>query len=521
MTLRNLFLLISAFLLVILNACSAPGPVVVETPIVISDLPAEPETPQGSEFDLKYQMGRDPSERSLEELIEMSRHMTTYQADVALEILRSLEYLHSGQLITMIDDQTYDPAFTEWLDLALLTRNVLINQSPVSVAAQKWTNYHYGHIITANDFSELIYAYHKLFPVPQQVAVLLPTEGGLASAAKAIRDGIMSAYFEQPGNSVLRFYSSGNSNEAAIAAYLQAREDGATQIIGPLRSASAGALVGFDDQSVPILLLNEPAEKRTVYDEQEAIMNSLTLSQTAEALTVADGVLSHGKERAMVIVPDSAWGTRIEDAFTTRFEQGGGQISASTRFKPTSEEYSDMLTQILKIDESKQRKTDLQARLGISLNFEPNRRDDFDFIFMAASPKEGRELKPLLRFHDAGDIPVFSMGRIFSGKLEQAANQDLDGVVFPITTWQLNTTKPEALELESIRGGVFGNLYALGQDAWQVLPWLPLMRKDTGLWFPGNIGSLRMHANGHLERQPLWAQFANGKPEPFEWPSNH
>ena len=517
---RILSILMSVFLLVLLNACGTTGPAPAEKPIVIEDLPREPETPQSSVFDLEYQMGRDPSERNLEEVIEMSRQMTAYQPDVALEILRSLESFSSAQLTAMIDDQTQDPEFTEWLDLALLTRNVLISRSSVPVAARTWANYHYGHIITAANFSELIYGYRELFPVPAQVAVLLPTEGGLASAAKAIRDGIMSAYLEQPGNSVIRFYSSGNSSETAIAAYLQAREDGATQIIGPLRSASAGALASLNDPSVPIMLLNEPAERRPVDGELEIIVNSLTLSQVAEALAVADAVLAQGKKKAIVIVPDSAWGTRIENAFSTRFEQGGGQIAAATRFQSSSEEYSDMLTQLLKIDESKQRKTDLQARLGISLNFEPYRRDDFDFIFLAANPGAGRELKPLLRFHDAGGIPVFSMGRIFSGKAERAANQDLNGIVFPITSWQLSTVGSAALELKSLRGGVFGNLYALGQDAWHVLPWLHLMHKDPDLWFPGETGGLRMQANGHLERRPQWAQFAGGQPVSFEWSSS-
>ncbi len=167
---------------------------------------------------------------------------------------------------------------------------------------------------------------------------------------------------------------------------------------------------------MPILLLNEPTEYEPVDPVQKTVVNSLSLSQAEEAMAIAESALSQGQKKAIVIVPDSAWGRRIETAFTTRFEQGEGQISAATRFNSASEDYSDMLTRLLKIDESKQRKTDLQSRLGISLNFEPSRRDDFDFIFMAANPKEGRELKPLLRFHDAGDIPVYAMGRIFSGK---------------------------------------------------------------------------------------------------------
>lgn len=513
----NLFLL-SAVLLALLSACATTAPVPVEKPAVVIELPLEPEINESTVFDLQYQMQRQPSERSLEEVIEMSRQMSGFQPDVALEILRSLESIPSGQLVVMIDSQIYDPEFTEWLELALQSRRALVGETSVTAAAQKWANYHYGHAITAAGFSVLMTNYSNLYPVPAQVAVLLPTDGGLSSAARAIRDGILSAYLDHPGNSAIRFYSSGNSNESAIAAYLQAREDGATQIVGPLRSDSAGALASLDDPSVPILLLNEPNESNLESPLQSDVVNSISLSQAEEAMAIAKGALSQNQTRAIVITPDTGWGERIETAFATQFEQGEGRISATARFNSSSEDYSDMLTRLLKIDESKQRKTDLQARLGISLNFEPSRRDDFDFIFMAANPKQGQELKPLLRFHDVGDIPVYSMGRIYSGRNASASDQDLNGIVFPVTSWQLNSAEADNLSLESIRGGAYGNLYALGQDAWQVLPWLPLMQKDPDLWFPGGIGKLRMEANGHLERQPAWAQFSAGQPTPYEWP---
>jgi outer membrane PBP1 activator LpoA protein len=518
MTLRFHSLLLSTILLVLLNACGTTGPAPVDKPAVEPEQPTAPDPGKSQVFDLQQQMQRDPSERSLEEIIAMSRQMGGYREDVALEILRSLESVPSTQLTAMIDGQAYDPEFTEWLELALQARNVLIGQNTVTAAARKWADYHYGHVVTQAHFSELLSRYRKLFPVPARVAVLLPTEGGLAPAARAIRDGIMSAYLEQPDLATLRFYASGDSSESAMAAYLQAREDGATQIVGPLRSDSAGALASLDNPGVPILLLNEPTENNPADFVQKTFVNSLTLSQTEEAMAIAGSLLSHGQKRAILIVADSAWGARIETAFATRFVQGEGRISDITRFNPAVEEFNDMLTRLLKIDESKQRKTDLQSRLGIPLNFEPSRRDDFDFIFMAASPEEGRELKPLLRFHDAGDVTVYAMGRIFNGKMQRASDQDLNDIVFPVTTWQLQTAATDMPALESIRDGSYANLYALGQDAWRVLPWLPLMQNDPDLWFPGGIGELRMQADGHLARQPAWAQFSAGQPVPYQWP---
>jgi len=520
MSLRIYPLVLSVVLLLVLNTCSTTGSRTVGEPYPEQDLPVQTDTPE-SDQDQLYDARQDPSARSLAEVIELSSSISSYQPDLALEILRSLESVSSSQLTAMIDGQQYDPEFTEWLELALLVRTTLINESPVTAAAHNWANYHYGHVITQANFPELVSRYRSNFPTPSHVAILLPAEGGLVAAGKAIRDGIMSAYLERPGESVIRFYSSGENKESAIAAYLQAREDGATQIIGPLRVESTRALSSLDDSGVPILLLNESASTGQVKPRQAGLVTSLSLSQTEEAAAIASNALAQGHERSIMIVPDSAWGMRIETAFATTFEQGEGSISANAHFNPTTSDHSAMLTQVLKIDESKQRQADLQSRLGVPLFFEPIRRDDFDFIFMAADPAQGRSLKPLLRFHDAGDIPVYAMSRVFSGKVQRGSDQDLNGIVFSVTPWQLQAAPNTSPSLESIRGGSFGNLYALGQDAWHLLPWLPLMQKDPDLWFPGNVGSLRLQADGNLYRQSAWAQFSAGRPIPYHWPDNH
>jgi len=75
--------------------------------------------------------------------------------------------------------------------------------------------------------------------------------------------------------------------------------------------------------------------------------------------------------------------------------------------------------------------------------------------------------------------------------------------------------------LDSVRSGVYGNLYALGQDAWHLLPWLPLMQKDPDLRFPGDTGKLQLRTNGDLYRQPAWAQYSAGRPVLYQWPVNH
>ena len=513
------------------------------------------DSPEWRLFDLQH----DSANRSLAEVAALSAGMNNYQPDLVLEILRSLEPVPSGQLETLIDQQNHDPELTEWLELAVQVRSVAISGHSGSIAAAEWSRYHYGHVVNRSNFPELVAGYRAFFTVPSQVAVLLPAEGRLSTAAKAIRDGIMSAYLDQPGGAVIRFYSSGQNSESAIAALRRASDDGAMQIIGPLHIDSTRAIAGLGGSPIPVLLLNDKDEARVEETpqveiptdevqvdeapadrssgvwfagdwfsgdidsgmegntERAGVVNSLSLSNTHEATTIAARALAQGQREAIVIVPDNAWGKRIEAAFSMAFEQGGGQIMASTRFATAESDHSAMLTQLLEIDASKQRKSDLQSWLGITLTFEPSRRHDFGFIFLAASPAEGRELKPLLRFHDAGDVPVYAMGRIFSGRIDRASDQDLNGIVFPATRWQLQAERSDNITPASVRGGVYGNLYALGLDAWRLLPWLPLMQKDPDLWFPGEVGSLRLQPDGSFNREPEWAQFSAGAPTAFQW----
>jgi hypothetical protein len=514
MKLRHCNFLVMTVTLLALTACTAPSPRPDAYP---REEPAEPVEPAEQPTELPADLA-GVTYGSMPEIIAATRAVSAYEPDQVMAILRSLGSLSSIQLQQAISTQAFDAEFTEWLELDLLLRRVLANGVPAAEAARNWWRYHYGHVIDASAFTDLAGRLDAQYQAPSNVAVLLPEAGGLSVAGKAIRDGIISAYLEQPGESTLRFYASGQNEASAIQAYQQAQEDGANQVIGPLRVESTRALAGLAEHPVPLLLLNEAGEGRVEQPGGKMVVNSLTLSQTEEAQAVAVELLSRGLERALVIAADNSWGRRIETAFTSEFTAGNGQVVADMRFNPAENDHSDLLTSLLKIDESTQRKQNLQSRLGIPLEFEPIRRDDFDFIYLVATPSQGRQLRPLFKFHDAGDVPVYAVGHIYSGRSEVTADQDLDGVVFPTTPWQLSPEDSQKPGFSSQRDGAYDKLYALGRDAWNLLRRLPMLRKDPGLVYQGSAGSMRLRQDGYLERQPAWAQFSNGRPAPYSWP---
>lgn len=482
---------------------------------------------------------RGPSDRSIEETAELSENLLSYDPELAVVMLQSLESVPSGQLQMMINQQQYQPGFTGWMELSLQVRTLVLSDRPVNDAARSWANSHPGHPINESNYADLVDRYRALYPVPSKVAVLLPTKGSLAGVATAIRDGIVSAYLDNPGDAELRFYAAGDSPESAVSAYMQARNDGAKQVIGPLDLESTRALSTLSSLTTSVLLLNDKASSvgmLNTIDSQgidspdgngpdsngpRGKVNSLLLSQTEEAELIAERALSLRFKRAVVFVPDTDWGARVEQAFTNTFNQGNGRVIALSRYSQSNSDQSEMLTRLLRIEESNQREAELRSWLGVPMDFEPSRRDDFDFIFMAATPAEGRELKPLLRFHDVGDVPVFAMGRVYSGQLDPTADQDLNGIVFPSTRWNLQAAQTKAGMPKSVRGGAYGSFFALGEDAWRLIPWLPLLQKDRDLMFPGQLGDLHLESDGRVSREPAWAQFNSGKPTPYQWPGAH
>jgi outer membrane PBP1 activator LpoA protein len=246
----------------------------------------------------------------------------------------------------------------------------------------------------------------------------------------------------------------------------------------------------------------------------------MSLSQEKEVLDIADHMSRSGYENALVIAPRSPWGERMAYTFESAFLQENTAITAAARFPEAQNDHSSMLERLLKIDESKLRKRRLENTLQMTLEFEPVRRDDIDAIFLAASSAQARLIRPQLRFHDAGDIPVYATGRVYSGQPDPARNQDLNGVRFPATPWQLSHPEGDDIpELASIRKGTLGVLHALGRDAWSVLPWLELMQKDPDFIFPGQSGYFRQGPDGTLDREPAWALFTRGRPVALQQPA--
>jgi outer membrane PBP1 activator LpoA protein len=454
-----------------------------------------------------------PATREIASAAQLIDAMQYYDPGRAIELMRVLEYVPSGELAIRADNPRAERQLTGWLDLALVIRQNLVIPAQVTTSVSAWKSRHPYHLLTEQQALDTWLRYRQLFTPPAKVAVLLPGSGRLQAASEAIRDGLMSAYLDNPGGAEILFFPTGDSEQSAISAYFNALDAGVDWIIGPLRKESISSMLNLAGMATPVMALNDLPDDYVAPDYLTGQVTGISLSQEDEAMAVAGHAAALGYQRAIVIAPEGAWGERIAWAFESEFLQDNREIVAAMRYLETQNDHSAMLERALKIDESKARGQRLENTLQVQLEFEPTRRTDVDIIFMAANSTQARLIRPQLRFHDAGDIPVYATGRVFSGQPDRARNQDLNGVRFPATQWQLDhTSKNEIPDLRSIRAGTLGSLYALGRDAWNILPWLELMNKDPDFGFPGGAGTFQSVGGNTLRREPDWAVFSRGIP---------
>jgi hypothetical protein len=154
----------------------------------------------------------------------------------------------------------------------------------------------------------------------------------------------------------------------------------------------------------------------------------------------------------------------------------------------------------------------------MKFEYEPRRRKDVDMIFMAAFSRQGRLLRPQLRFHRASDIPVYATSHVYTGTPQPNMDRDMNDVKFSDMPWTLLhegnnaqlKTKIEKLWPNTSKR--YMRLYALGIDAFNVLPELNRMRRNRFSSYQGETGLLYLDVNNRLLRRLVWAQFVSGRP---------
>jgi len=408
---------------------------------------------------------------------------------------------------------TADRELAGWIDLTLLAkRQSAFN--PHSPEVDLWKQQYPDHAANSSFLSMMATQAQQHFKTAHKVGVFLPTQGPFAQAAFSIRKGITAAAYSLahrwPMNIV--FYDTSASSIDSL--YQQALNDGVNVIIGPLEKANIASITNLVDLPIPIIGLNKNSYHRNKHYYE------FSLSPEEDVTQILNFAWLKGHEKALILTPQSNSGERLARHFSTIWQQLGGEVLGVQTYPVKQADYSSPIKSLLQIDDSIHRFKQLRQRLNLNIKFEERRRHDADFIFLVADPREGRLIKPQLRFHRASKLAVFSTSKIYEGELNRVANRDLDGIFFCDMPWLIDTHQAQndpltdALSWWKNTRGLHRRLTAFGYDAYQLIPRLTYLKTSRHARYDGKTGILSMK-NNVINRQLNCGQFKAGNIKPL------
>lgn len=397
-----------------------------------------------------------------------------------------------------------------WRDLLKITR------SPASPALQvaeiaRWQAANPQHPAAIHPPLAIVQLQEIASRPLTHIALLLPAEGQLAGVARALRDGFLAAHYQSGARGDLKITLHDSSRLTSLDEfYRQADAAGVELVVGPLEKPLVNQLHQQVRLPIPTLALNY-SEGPGAGPQQ---LFQFGLAAEDEAREVARRAWEDGQRRAVALVPGGEWGERVLAAFRQDWEARGGTLIAAEHVDQPAR-LAEQIASLLQLRDSEARARALQAGLGSAVAAQPARRQDIDFVFLAATPAQARQIKPALAFQYAGDLPVYATSHLFTGSSDPAADRDLSGIRFCETPWLLGS------EGEGLRGqvvgqwpaaaGSLGRLYAMGADAYRLAPRLSQLQTAPGMRLEGLSGSLALAPGQRIARSLPWAEYRDGQ----------
>ncbi len=441
-----------------------------------------------------------------------------------LLIWQSLMMLSDEMLQQLRIDPPPDP-LSGWLELALLAKRSQLNNTSLddSAATQSLTTWRerYPNLQVSENILASIEALRSEDVVhPKKIALLLPMSGNFAQVASIIRDGFLAAHLSNSSAELrptIQLYDTASKTDTISNLYRKAVADGAEFIVGPLGKTEVDTLLQEDDITVPTLTLNYSNDPTLIAGN----LFQFGMAPEDEARQLAERAWLDGYNQALTIVPEGEWAARILQAFNERWESLSGTLAEQQTYASSKNDFSGPLRSLLNIDESEQRRRTLSQLLGTELKFEPRRRQDAGFIFMVAFPRQARLIKPQLKFHYAGDLPVYATSHLYTGTADREANRDLDEITFCDIPWVLRNTQvaddlsSRIQQLWPDENRQYTRFYAMGIDAYNLIPQIKHMATFRYQRHNGETGALSLNDSHHIVRQLPWARFKGGLARPL------
>jgi outer membrane PBP1 activator LpoA protein len=418
-----------------------------------------------------------------------------------------------------IASQTDDVNTAGWLALASLMANHQENTADFISQLHQWQQRYPQHMANVLLPSGMQHPTLYFPESPQKIALLLPLSGPYRAAGHAVRDAFFASYLQAQhlGGPKTNITVIDSAQGNLLAQYQRASQ--ADIVVGPLTKENLNTLVQAGVIQSPTLGLNQIDLR---FQAPPSALYLLSLSPALEIEQITARAAERHHTHAVIIAPNNPWGKALAQKTQATFEALGGHIIDQLRYDDPKA-LNGAIKNLLHITSSEARAHALKKIIRHPLRFLPRRRDDIDCIFLLTTPDIGRQIKPLLNYYFAGNLPLYAASSIYQGSPQPQLDRDLNGISFLDIPWvqpkplgqqtlntlrqALHTTYPKAMKTQN-------KLFALGVDAYTLTQQLNTLYMLSTIGLPGATGTLFVNPSTHvIEHQLPWYVFRAGQPQ--------
>jgi outer membrane PBP1 activator LpoA protein len=400
---------------------------------------------------------------------------------------------------TSINDSVRQSTINQWLSTN--TNQTLINNLPTQVQ-------HY-----------LAFTHRQ----NQKIAVLLPLSGRLSEQGQAIKQGVLSAYYDKltaakENNIVMmtsiEFIDTGSLSamKEMVTADLLAPFD---TVIGPLLRSHIEQINTFALIEKHQLRLNQT---QFINDNNNNLRASFSLSPEQEAQQVVALMRARNIFNPVIIDDGSATTRRMNNAFVAAWEatelsQSNQAISLQQIRYTNNKSMRVGITSALDVLQSQKRIKQLSNISKEKVYSVTRNRRDVDAFVVFARPNDVELINPIIEssisLFTNEQIPVFATSYGYDHKQSKNSQRDLRNLIFVDMPWLLPAGREKDLSrsvdtLFNKPPSAFLRLFAFGYDSLTLVDNLAQLTTFAHLSVNGLSGNLSVDNNHQLTRELSW-----------------
>nr|WP_278435491.1 penicillin-binding protein activator [Enterobacter mori] len=299
----------------------------------------------------------------------------------------------------------------------------------------------------------------------------------------------------------------------------QVQKDGASIVVGPLLKNDVETLIK-SNTTLNVLALNQPENV-----QNRANICYFALSPEDEARDAARHIHEQGKQAPLLLIPRSALGDRVANAFADEWQKIGGGVVLQQKFGSASE-----------------LRAGVNGGAGIALNGSPvsaslpqqqsvtiggltipapptdaqiSGGGKVDAAYIVATPEEIAFIKPMIAMRNGSQsgTTLYASSRSAQGTAGPDFRLEMDGLQYSEIPMLAGSNPPLMQQaLSSVRNDYsLARLYAMGVDAWALANHFTQMRQVPGFELNGNTGDLTATQDCVINRKLSWLKYQQGQ----------